>query len=112
MNLYNGALLLRLLLTWFPNPPEVILSPLATVCDPYLNLFRGLLPPLGQLDLSPILAFVLLNTVTNAAVALPAELPLDARQGVAKTREFQALYPSHGQLAWQRRQQAQNERKE
>lgn len=33
-----------------------------TVCDPYLGLFRGIIPPLGgTLDLSPILAFVVLN---------------------------------------------------
>ncbi len=33
-----------------------------TVTDPYLSLFRGIIPPLGgTLDLSPILAFVVLN---------------------------------------------------
>jgi YggT family protein len=49
-------------LTWFPNPPEAIVAPLSTVCDPYLNLFRGVIPPLGgTLDLSPILAFLVLN---------------------------------------------------
>jgi len=32
------------------------------VCDPYLNLFRGIIPPLGgTMDLSPILAFLTLN---------------------------------------------------
>jgi uncharacterized protein YggT (Ycf19 family) len=34
----------------------------STLCDPYLNLFRGIIPPLGgTLDFSPILAFVLLS---------------------------------------------------
>ena len=34
----------------------------STLCDPYLNLFRGLIPPIGgQFDVSPILAFLLLN---------------------------------------------------
>jgi YggT family protein len=33
-----------------------------TICDPYLNLFRGIIPPLGgTLDLSPILAFIVLD---------------------------------------------------
>lgn len=46
----------------FPNPPQVIAQPLATVCDPYLNLFRGIIPPLGgTIDLSPILAFITLD---------------------------------------------------
>ena len=74
------------------------MTPLATICDPYLNLFRGIIPPLGgTIDLSPILAFVvldvrllcpyhddndndtvmilvLLQLFTNSAAALPAEM--------------------------------------
>ncbi|CAI5512362.1 unnamed protein product [Closterium sp. Naga37s-1] len=47
-----------------------------TICDPYLNIFRGLIPPIGgTLDLSPILAFVVLSAFTNASAALPAEMP-------------------------------------
>ena len=66
------------MLTWFPNPPEAIVSPLATVCDPYLNLFRGIVPPLGgTLDLSPILAFLVLNVFQGTAAALPCELPAE-----------------------------------
>lgn len=30
------------------------------VCDPYLRLFRRILPPLGPLDLSPVVAIVVL----------------------------------------------------
>ncbi|KAK6129520.1 hypothetical protein DH2020_036753 [Rehmannia glutinosa] len=66
-----------LVLTWFPNAPPAVVSPLSTLCDPYLNIFRGIIPPLGgTLDLSPILAFLVLNAFTSTAAALPAELPL------------------------------------
>lgn len=76
LNLYNSALIVRLVLTWFPNPPQAIENPLSTLCDPYLNLFRGIIPPLGgTLDFSPILAFVVLNLFTNTATALPCETP-------------------------------------
>lgn len=75
LNLYNTVLVVRLVLTWFPNAPPQIVSPLSTLCDPYLNIFRGIIPPLGGLDLSPILAFLVLNAFTSAAMALPAELP-------------------------------------
>lgn len=51
-----------------PLPPLNVSSACAlppscsTLCDPYLNLFRGIIPPLGgTLDFSPILAFVLLS---------------------------------------------------
>jgi len=73
LNAYNAILVARLVLTWFPNPPEAIVYPLATLADPYLNAFRGLLPPLGQIDLSPILAFTALNLAQSAAAALPAQ---------------------------------------
>ncbi|XP_010669316.2 ylmG homolog protein 2, chloroplastic [Beta vulgaris subsp. vulgaris] len=76
LNIYNTLLVVRLVLTWFPSAPPQIVSPLSTLCDPYLNIFRGIIPPLGgTLDLSPILAFLLLNAFTSAAAALPAELP-------------------------------------
>ncbi|KAK9813691.1 hypothetical protein WJX73_003871 [Symbiochloris irregularis] len=76
LNLYNAALVGRIVLTWFPNPPAAISQPLSTLCDPYLNLFRGLIPPLGgTIDLSPILAFLVLNLFTDTANALPAEMP-------------------------------------
>jgi YggT family protein len=39
------------------------------VCDPYLRLFRRFLPPLGPLDLSPIVAifvlFILRGVITS-----------------------------------------------
>ncbi|KAG0485332.1 hypothetical protein HPP92_009207 [Vanilla planifolia] len=77
LNIYNTLLVVRLVLTWFPNSPPAIVSPLSTICDPYLNIFRGIIPPIGgTLDLSPILAFMVLNVFTSTAAALPAELPL------------------------------------
>ncbi len=74
LNIYNSLLIGRLICTWFPGTPQQIVYPLATICDPYLNLFRGILPPLGALDLSPILAFTALNFFTSTAAALPAQI--------------------------------------
>jgi YggT family protein len=31
------------------------------VCEPYIRIFRRLLPPIGPLDLSPLVAIVVLN---------------------------------------------------
>ena len=33
------------------------------VCDPYLRLFRRIVPPLGPLDLSPVLAVLVLFAI-------------------------------------------------
>lgn len=63
VNIYLVLIIIRVLLSWFPNidwfsPPFSIISQLT---DPYLNLFRSIIPPLGGLDLSPILAIFLLQ---------------------------------------------------
>lgn len=79
INLFNAAITIRLILTWFPQAPEAIVSPLSTICDPYLNLFRGIIPPIGGIDLSPILAFTALNLLSGTAAALPCEMPAGGR---------------------------------
>jgi uncharacterized protein YggT (Ycf19 family) len=40
------------------------------VCDPYLRLFRRFLPPFGPLDLSPMVALIVLFVVQNVLVSL------------------------------------------
>jgi YggT family protein len=67
LTIYSYLLITRVLLTWFPqinwyNQPFAALS---QITDPYLNLFRSIIPPLGGMDFSPILAFLALNLVTN-----------------------------------------------
>lgn len=52
-----------------------MLQPVFTLTDPYLNLFRGVIPPLFGLDFSPILAFFLLNLLSNATAAVGCEIP-------------------------------------
>jgi YggT family protein len=67
LNIYFVLLIVRILLSWFPNvnwlsPPFSILSQLT---DPYLNVFRSIIPPLGGIDFSPMLAIFLLQFVAN-----------------------------------------------
>ena len=39
------------------------------VCDPFLNIFRGKIPPIGgMLDISPVLAIVLLQIIQGLVV--------------------------------------------
>ena len=60
---YTIFLFLRVISFWFPAwQSHHLVRFLAFYADPYLNLFRRLLPPLGGvLDLSPILAFFALR---------------------------------------------------
>ena len=63
LSIYTLVLLVRVLLSWFPNLDwgNPVLSTVSAITDPYLNAFRGLIPPLGGLDLSAIVAFLALQ---------------------------------------------------
>ena len=67
LEIYSLVLLVRVLLSWFPNLDwsNPLLSTVSSITDPYLNAFRGLIPPLGGLDLSAILAFLALQLVQS-----------------------------------------------
>ena len=72
LSIYTVLLIIRILLSWFPNvdwfnPPFSVLSQLT---DPYLNLFRSIIPPLGGIDLSPILAVLLLSFLRQGIMAI------------------------------------------
>ncbi|CAA7027861.1 unnamed protein product [Microthlaspi erraticum] len=66
LDIYSGVLMVRVLLSWFPNIPwdRQPLSAIRDLCDPYLNLFRNVIPPVfDTLDVSPLLAFAVLGTL-------------------------------------------------
>jgi YggT family protein len=76
---YLMLILIRVLLSWIPRMPynralQAFVEFVHQTTDPYLNLFRRLLPPLGgggmALDLSPILAIIVLLIVSRIVVGL------------------------------------------
>jgi YggT family protein len=74
ITIYTGLLIVRILLTWFPNISfyDQPFATLAQLTDPYLNLFRSIIPPLGGMDLSPMLAIFLLQLLGNFVAGIPA----------------------------------------
>ena len=72
LRIYSFLLLIRVLLTWFPSIDwnNSILSALCSITDPYLNIFRGVIPPIGGFDISSILAFLLLNFLQGQLYSL------------------------------------------
>ena len=78
---YFILIFIRILLSWIPRMPyypwlRTTVDFVHQVVDPYLNIFRRFLPPLGVggmgFDLSPILAIVVLSIVWRVVVALIA----------------------------------------
>jgi YggT family protein len=51
---------------WF----SALIGFLRDVCEPYLSIFRRFIPPIGPLDLSPVIGIILLNFVGAIIVNL------------------------------------------
>ncbi len=70
-------ILLNLLFSFGLRPPfsrvtDIVLGFLRDVCEPYLRLFRRLIPPIGMFDITPIIAILvlyLLRTIVVNAIA-------------------------------------------
>jgi YggT family protein len=62
IGVYILVILLYIITSWIRLPYSPTLNRiqrfLYDVCDPYLRLFRRVVPPLGPLDLSPMLAVI------------------------------------------------------
>jgi len=70
LKMYMLLLSMRVTLTWFPsiNWYTQPFYTLIKLTNPYLRLFKGLLPSLFGLDISPILGFMFLEAITDLAV--------------------------------------------
>ena len=65
--IYTTFLLVRIIGSWFPAfAHHKIMRFVAFYTDPYLNLFRRFIPPIGGiLDLSPLLGFFALQIMEH-----------------------------------------------
>jgi YggT family protein len=72
INIYKYILIARILLTWLPsinwyNQPFRFLR---DITDPVMMPFQRIIPPIGGLDLSPMLLFLLLDLVQRGLLNL------------------------------------------
>ena len=49
---------------------SAVLGFLRDVCEPYLGLFRRFIPPIGPVDISPIVAILVLQIVGQIIISL------------------------------------------
>jgi YggT family protein len=75
---YFILIFIRILLSWIPRMPyyrwlSASVDFVHQTTDPYLNIFRRIIPPLGgggmAIDISPILAIIVLSIVWRVVVA-------------------------------------------
>ncbi|PQD94898.1 hypothetical protein CYL18_11200 [Pradoshia eiseniae] len=71
VELYSWALIIYILMSWFPGARESSIgSVLARICEPFLEPFRRIIPPLGMIDISPLVAILVLNMAARGIIAL------------------------------------------
>ncbi|UOQ93096.1 YggT family protein [Halobacillus shinanisalinarum] len=62
INIYSWLLIIYILLSWFPGARESSFGEiLSKMCEPFLEPFRKIIPPLGMIDLSPLVAIFVLR---------------------------------------------------
>jgi YggT family protein len=78
IGVYILVILVYIITSWIRLPYSPWLNRiqrfLYDVCDPYLRLFRRVIPPLGPLDLSPMLAVIVLVVLREILNALLSRL--------------------------------------
>ena len=76
---YIVLIFIRIVMTWIPRMPysrvlNAVLTFVRDVTDPYLNIFRRILPPVrlgpAALDLSPMIGIFVLIVVQGLVVSL------------------------------------------
>lgn len=72
ISLYSFALIIYILMSWFPNARSSTIGQfLAKICEPYLEPFRRIIPPIGMIDISPLVAILVLRFATQGLRYLP-----------------------------------------
>ena len=64
VNILTYAIIIRALMSWFnPSPENPIVRFVNEITDPILIPLSRLVPRIGMIDISPIVAIVLLNVI-------------------------------------------------
>jgi YggT family protein len=67
LQILSIAILVRVLLTWFPvDPSNPIIRILYDITEPILAPLRKVIPRIGMFDLSPIAAMLLIQFISSA----------------------------------------------
>jgi YggT family protein len=72
LTILSWAILIRVLLSWIPNLDRgnPLVRLLAQITDPVLEPARRIIPPIGGMDLSPIVVLLLLRLLQQLLYSL------------------------------------------
>lgn len=73
-NIYEVLIVVWCLMSWIPMSPSGLLADIrgaiGTLVEPYLGLFRRIIPPLGGIDFSPVVAILALSVIERLVFSL------------------------------------------
>ena len=73
-NAYTTIIFIYVIMSWIPHSTGVVgdvYRILGKLCDPYLDLFKKLIPPIGgMVDVTPIIALLVLQLVVRFVVGI------------------------------------------
>src|SRR5699024_12772728 len=71
IQIYSFVLFIYIMMSWFPGARESQFGYfLARICEPYLEQFRKIIPPIGMIDISPIVAIFALQMVPLGLITI------------------------------------------
>ncbi|MCL1798836.1 MAG: YggT family protein [Eggerthellaceae bacterium] len=74
LQIYSLVIFVYVLLSWIPNKVGILVEIdnfLGKVCDPFLNIFKKFIPPIGgMVDISPIIALIVLQLAGRLIVSI------------------------------------------
>lgn len=71
IEIYTYVLIASVLMSWVPSIKESSIGQILTkITDPYLDIFRKFIPPIGMIDISPIVAIIALNLASQGIIVL------------------------------------------
>lgn len=74
---YTWLIFIRIILSWVKhNPQQPIIKFIYEITEPVLSVFRRIIPPLGVIDLSPIVAFFALEILRQILVSVLSSIGL------------------------------------
>ncbi len=69
---YVVILFVRAILSWFPYDPSSPLNPVRrvvfTITEPVLAPFRRIIPPIGMIDISFLVAFIVVELIVRGVL--------------------------------------------
>ncbi|MDO4926711.1 MAG: YggT family protein [Turicibacter sp.] len=69
LGIYQTLIVVYVLMSWIPESRSTQLGrTIGGLVEPYLSIFRRIIPPIGMIDISPLIAFIVLNLAMQGLI--------------------------------------------